>query len=218
MPRYEEPCLQHSQNFLQDVRLVDYLLDRASIQPDDVVYEPGAGTGIITERLLRRCKQVVAVEKDPRLAAYLRRRLQAYPNVAVHAADFLRIALPATRFKAFGSIPYACTAAIVARLTAAQEPPVDTCLVLQREAAERFVGSPRTTLYAAHIYPWFAADIVHCFQRSDFRPVPSVDSVLMRLLRRPRPLVVRADAQFYRDFVSYAFTAARPAVRRTLRA
>jgi 16S rRNA A1518/A1519 N6-dimethyltransferase RsmA/KsgA/DIM1 with predicted DNA glycosylase/AP lyase activity len=120
--------------------------------------------------------------------------------------------------KVFANIPYAITTAIVTRLTTGRAAPVDSYLIVQREAADRVIGSPRATLYAALLYPWFAAEIVHSFQPGNFRPVPKVESVLLWLHRRQRPLVPAADAQFYRDFVTFAFTASRPALQCTLRA
>jgi len=216
MPRLEQP-LCYSQNFLRDPGLVDYLLDCSSICCDDLVYDIGAGTGVITERLARRCRHVVAIEKDPFLAAHLQARFRARPNIVIHAADFLHLPLPNAPFKVFANIPFASAAAIVTKLTAARAVPVDTYLIVQREAAERFVGSPRATLCAALLYPWFAASVIHCFQPSDFRPVPSVESVLLRLRWRDHALVPAADRQFYRDFVVFAFTATRPGLRSTLR-
>jgi 23S rRNA (adenine-N6)-dimethyltransferase len=218
MPRFERTYLWHSQNFIRDPQLIVSLLDRSTIQSRDLVYEVGPGTGIITERLARRCRRVVAIEKDTRLASYLHARFHAYPNITIRMADFLHFPLPLAPFKVFANIPYALTSAIVTRLTTAPAPPRDSYLIVQREAADRFIGYPRATLYAALIHPWFAAEIVHRFQPGDFRPVPKVESVLLRLHRRGRPLVPAADAPFFRDFVTFAFTAPRPTLRYTLRA
>ena len=216
MPRSERTYLWHSQNFVRDPQLIDSLLDRSTIQSCDLVYEVGPGTGIITERLARRCRRVVAIEKDTQLAGYLHARFYAYPNITIHAADFLHFPLPLTPIKVFANIPYALTAAIVTRLTAATTAPSDSYLIVQREAADRFIGYRRATLYAALLHPWFAADIVHRFQPGDFRPVPKVESVLLRLRRRGRPLVPAADTPFFRDFVTFAFTAPRPTLQCTL--
>jgi 23S rRNA (adenine-N6)-dimethyltransferase len=138
--------------------------------------------------------------------------------VSIHAADFLRFPLPLVPYKVFANIPYALTTAIVTRLTSAPVAPRDIYLVVQREAAERFIGSPRATLYAALLHPWFAAEIVHSFQPGDFRPVPRVESVLLRLCPRSQPLVSASDTRFFRDFVTFAFTAPSPTLQCTLRA
>lgn len=45
------------------------------LKPTDVVLEVGPGTGNLTVRILEKCKKVVAVEMDPRMAAELTKRV-----------------------------------------------------------------------------------------------------------------------------------------------
>jgi len=202
----------YSQNFLRNPRLVDRLLDRSGIAADDLVIEIGPGRGVITERLAARCRQVLAVEKDPRLVEELRQRFAEATNVALFASDFLGFPLPLTTYKVFANIPFNITAAIVGKLTSGSSPPVDAYLGVQREAAERFLGTPRETLVAVLLKPWFEPAIVHCFQPSDFTPAPAVEVVLLRLRRREAPLVAPGDAALYGDLAAYAFTAWQPTV------
>lgn len=208
--------IAYSQNFLRNPRLVDRLLDRSGLTPDDLVIEIGPGRGIITERLAVRCRQVLAVEKDPILVERLRPRLANAPNVALFAADFLHFPLPLSPYKVFANVPFAITAAIVGKLTSGTSPPVDAFLAVQREAAERFLGAPRETLAAILLKPWFEPEIVHRFRASDFVPAPGVEVVLLRVRRRETPLVREEDAVFFADFVTYAFTAWQPTVREAL--
>src|SRR5690349_11167797 len=91
--------LWRTQNFLRRVALVDSLLDRSRIGPADLVYDVGAGTGVLTHRLADRCRRVVAVEKDARLCAQLARRFDGRTNVVVRCADFLDVALPTRTYK-----------------------------------------------------------------------------------------------------------------------
>jgi len=203
----------YAQNFLRDARLVDHLLDDATIGRNDLVVEIGPGTGIITERLAMRCRQVVAIERDPALVRRLRRRFGAAPRVTVHEGDFLAFLLPRTPYKVFANIPFNVTAAIVARLTAAPYAPDDAYLVVQREAAERFQGRPQGTLAAALLWPWFDLTVTYRFNRRDFRPPPGVETVMLRLRKRGPPLIENKEAQPYRDFVTHCFTAWRPGLR-----
>ena len=88
-----------SQNFLKDPCLVASLLDRFDLGHDSVVYEIGPGEGIITRAARLRYRQVVAIEKDPRLAHLLQRKFGDWPNVTIHSGDFLyhRLRLAHTR-------------------------------------------------------------------------------------------------------------------------
>jgi len=202
----------YSQNFLKSSRLVASLLDRCNIRACDSVYEIGPGKGIITEQLARRCKQVVAIEKDPLLAVALQRKFAHAANVTIHEGDFLQFCLPATPYKVCASIPFNITTAIVTRLTTVPCPPEEAYLTMQREAADKFLGQPRASLYAVLLAPWFETDIIHRFRRHDFLPEPRVDVVMLRLRKRGPPLVSHNDRQRFRDFVVYGFTAWRPAL------
>jgi 23S rRNA (adenine-N6)-dimethyltransferase len=200
----------YAQNFLKDPCLVASLLARCSIDHNDVVYEIGPGKGIITEQLARCCKQVVAIEKDPRLSALLLRQFADIPNITIHEGDFLHYHLPRKPYKVFANIPFNITTAIVTRLTTAEHPPEDAYLVMQKEAADRFLGRPHESLYSILLKPWFEVQIVHRFRRKDFVPEPRVDVVMLRLRKRGPPLIKRADRQSFRDFVVYSFTTWRP--------
>lgn len=221
----ERRSVRYAQNFLRGPRLVERLLARSTIGADDLVYEIGPGKGIITAALARRCRRVVAIEKDPILAGRLRRRFAGHPRVAIHEADALCFPLPDERYKVFASIPFNVTTAIVTRLTACGErgestapsAPDDAFLVVQREAANKIIGAPRESLYAVLLKPWFEPTLLHRFARADFVPAPRVDVVMLRLRKRGPPLVAPADTRLFRDFVAHGFTAWRPSLRRTFK-
>jgi len=206
----------YSQNFLRSPRLVDRLLDRSGIGADDLVIEVGPGRGVITERLSARCRQVLAVEQDPVLVEELRARLAHADNVALFAGNFLSFPLPLTAYKVFANIPFNITAAIVGKLTSGTSPPVDAYLAMQREAADRFLGTPRETLIAVLLKPWFEPTVVHRFRPTDFVPRPAVEVVLLRLQRRAVPLLTPCEAGLFEDFTTYVFTAWQPTVREAL--
>ncbi len=207
----------YAQNFLKDPRLVASLLDRLAIGRDALVYEIGAGGGIITEQLAPRYKRVIAIEKDPRLATLLLQKFAQMPNVMIHAGDFLQAPLPRRSYTVVANIPFNITTAIVTRLTTAEHPPEDAYLVMQKEAAAMFLGKPRESLRTVLLKPWFETEVLHQFQREDFCPAPQVDVVLLRLRKRGPPLVHRADRQCFRDFVVYIFTARQPTLGATLK-
>jgi len=217
MPATPRRSVAYSQNFLRSRHLVDHLLDRSSVRADDLVVEIGPGRGVITERLASRCRLVMAIEKDPVLAHQVGDRLGPAGNVVVFAADFLHFPLPITPYKVVANIPFNVTTAIVSKLTSGSSPPVDAYLVVQREAADKFVGRPRESLYATLLKPWFEPTLVHRFRPTDFVPAPRVEVVLLRLRWRELPLVSAMDAPMFRDLAVHVFTAWQPTARDALR-
>lgn len=81
--------IAYSQNFLWNKGLVAALVSNSSLKEDDIVYEIGAGQGIITEALVKRCKKVVAFEIDENLYRKLNERFKNMPNVEFRLGDFL---------------------------------------------------------------------------------------------------------------------------------
>ncbi|HSA99139.1 MAG TPA: 23S ribosomal RNA methyltransferase Erm [Anaerolineales bacterium] len=194
-----------AQNFLRSSKLVRALLATSSIRAGDIVYEIGPGRGIITAELARIAHQVIAIEKDPNLARRLCRRFQDAGNVQIIVNDFLQYHIPDRNYKIFANIPYNLTAEIVRRIIYASPVPGEAYLIMQKEAAEKFSGRPGETQFSILAKPLFEIQILRQLRRTDFEPVPSVDSVLLRIKKRDTALVREEDALLYRSFVRYGF-------------
>ena len=209
-----------SQHFLRSKALASSLVAQASISHQDVVVEIGPGRGMLTAELALRCRQLIAVELDERLCHELRARFAGDGHVSIVQEDFLRFSTPqSTAYKVVGNIPYSRTAAIMRRLVGGSLPPEDAYLVVQREAAERFAGRPFAleTLASLLLKPWWQVEIVRRLRRTDFDPPPSVDSVVLWLARRTRPLVEQTAADAYRAFIEVCFGRSGKTVGRCLR-
>src|SRR5689334_15821622 len=116
MARKSNKSIFLAQNFLISSKLVRSLLETNSIQPCDLVYEIGAGRGMITAELAKNARKVIAIEKDPTLARQLRNRFQGVDNVQIIANDFLRYPIHDREYKVFANIPYNLTACIVRKI------------------------------------------------------------------------------------------------------
>lgn len=174
-----------SQNFLHSRELISKLIRGSSISPSDTVLDIGAGRGIITQELLKITPHVIPIEKDPKLTN--------------NPQDFLEYDLPKFPFKVFANIPFNLSSEIIKKLLAS-DTLTQAHLVVQKETAEKFVAG---SMQAVLAYPWWEMNIIYRFKRSDFRPIPRVDSVLLKITRRKVPLV--ANKTDYQDFVAYHF-------------
>ncbi|MFH1705041.1 MAG: 23S ribosomal RNA methyltransferase Erm [Patescibacteria group bacterium] len=199
--------IQLAQNFFRDQKLVASIVAASTITKEDIVYEIGPGEGIITRELAERAGRVVAVEKDVALAARLRSGFRDRGNVEISDGDFLRYRIKEKKYKVFSNIPFNITAEVVKRILFGENPPSEAYLVLQKEAAGKFSGSPVETEVSVLAKPWFEFKVLREFRRTDFEPVPSVDVVLFHIARREQPLVSPANTQSYRRFVRFSFEA-----------
>lgn len=208
--------LKHSQNFLRNPKLVQELINKSSLQRDDVVLEIGAGKGIITETLAKSVKSVVGIEADKKLYTDLQEKLKPFNNISIKNVDFLEYDLPKGLYKVFSNIPFNITANIIKKLVEAKNAPTDSYLIVQEEAAEKYAGKPyaKETLFSVLHKPWFNFSIVHKFQHADFTPMPQVNSVLLRIEKLKSPLIKSEVTALYKDFVAFGFTTVRPNLKK----
>lgn len=206
-----------SQNFIISLHLAHQIVSLAKLNPDDTVLEIGPGKGILTAELAKQCGRLICVEIDPQLAVELQQVYFSNPRVEIKNEDFLTSPLPAGKYKVFANIPFHITSQIVQKLLNSENPPPEAYLVIQKEAAEKFSGHPFTTKFSASIYPYYTFETLWRFQRADFSPSPSIDTVLLKITKRETPLIQNSDAVRYQQFLSYAFGKWKPNLKLALK-
>ncbi|ONK11498.1 ErmE/ErmH/ErmO/ErmR family 23S rRNA (adenine(2058)-N(6))-methyltransferase [Streptomyces sp. MP131-18] len=205
-----------SQNFLHSTAVLGQIVRAAELGPSDLVVEPGAGEGTLTRALARATRQVIAYELDPALAARLPERLRTERNVRVVPGDFLRAQPPRTPFAVVGNIPYSRTTDIV-RWCLTARGLTSATLVTQLEFARKRTGDFGTwPLLTVQSWPEHAWHLGPRIRRHHFTPVPRTDSAVLRIVRRPAPLVPRRDLPAYRALVAEGFTGVGGSLRATL--
>src|SRR3989338_8891245 len=183
------------QPFLADSRMAGRILEALVCHTEDSWLEIGAGHGEMTAGLAEAGAAVVAVERDPKLAAALRAQLAGFPRARVVESDILETRLDTlareagvARWRVYGNLPYYITSPILQHLFASIELIADIHIVVQREVAERLAARPGSRYYGylsvlAQFYT--TPEILLAVPRGAFRPPPKVESVLVRL-RPPR--------------------------------
>ena len=180
-----KPKKSLGQNFLRDDKILNKIIEAASLKPDDLVLEIGPGQGILTEKITGKVKKVWAVEIDSRLAENLKAKFKD-SNVEIFQNDILKIDINAlvkkSRYKVVANIPYYITAPIIRRLLEADNPPVEIILMVQKEVAERITAKPgKMSLLAVSVQYYAKAEWLFNVSRNCFYPVPEVDSAVILL-------------------------------------
>ncbi len=212
------------QNFLIDRNILDILLDAADLRPGDAVVEVGPGLGVLTGALLSRAASVTAVEKDNRLAPYLRERFAGNPKLNLLHSDILDCDFPALfprpGLKLVANLPYAIAARLLVELTAIPHPPALIVVTIQREVADRLEAAPSTDDYgllSILMQRHYGISTVKRISPSCFWPPPEVQSSISKLVLRPEPLGGPADEPALRDLLRHAFSRRRKTMARSLR-
>ncbi|MHB1382547.1 MAG: 16S rRNA (adenine(1518)-N(6)/adenine(1519)-N(6))-dimethyltransferase RsmA, partial [Thermoleophilia bacterium] len=189
------------QNFLIDPNILDLIERMAELGADDCVLEVGPGLGVLTARLLERCRLVHCIEVDRRLAHYLEEEFAAAEGLRLHVmdamkADFDTLQPPPEKFVA--NLPYNVAAPLVMR-SLEELPTVGLwCLMLQKEIADRLFASPGSADYGGvsvmtqMVARKLSARVI---SGNVFYPRPRVKSSLLAFRRRqPEPFTTTGFA------------------------
>ncbi len=209
------------QNFLIDGNIVRKIADLAEVGEGDRVIEIGPGFGTLTEELLLRGADVVAVEKDERLAPVLSDTLAGY-NYRLILEDALKIdwsKLVETEreAKVVANLPYYITTPILTSLIEVQLPLSSLTVMIQKEVAERILAEPSTKAYGAlSVVCRFYCDIDEGLRvpKTAFLPAPKVDSAVLRL--RPKRDLPDVDQELFFRLVRGGFQQRRKTILNSL--
>ncbi len=221
------PSRALGQNFVADPNTVRRIARLSGAGPATRVLEIGAGLGSLTLALAETGAAVVAVETDRHLFPVLRTVVEGTGVETVHG-DALELdlgALLAERspgpWSLVANLPYNVATPLVLR-TLAEVPAVTHLLVMvQREVGERMAAAAGEDPYGAvsvRIAYFAHAAVVGRVPASVFIPRPRVESVLVRLQRRPQPAVDPALVSYERlnAVVRAGFAQRRKMLRRSL--
>jgi len=191
------------QYFLTDPAVVRRLV--AGIEPDDLVVDVGAGSGVLTLAAAAAGARVLAVERDPVWCERLRARVRAAgagAQVRVVNGDLRDVVLPVGRWRVVANPPFGLSAALLRRLLDHPERGLlGVDLLLQWELARELATSPPASLLGSSWAPWWRFSPAERVPRSAFRPVPDVDAGLLRIRRRRPDVLDPALAPVWEAFL-----------------
>lgn len=218
------------QNFLINGEVIANILDYAEIKPDDTVVEIGPGVGFVTEQLVKRAKEVIAIELDEEAVRELE-KLNA-PNLRIIHQDILKTdisALTEGKFKVVANIPYYITSPIIAHLLGEVDDTdnknrskiTEIVLMVQEEVAHRMCATEKSPskqygLLTILSQFWADVEIMELVGRRSFYPAPKVNSALVRLRVRETPRLELSDYTHFRKTVKAAFSQRRKNIKNCL--
>lgn len=191
------------QNFLRDDTIVGRIVESANLTNDDVVIEIGPGMGVLTEKLAKVCKKVIAIELDDRLIEFLQDKFKENKKVGIIHGDILKINFPElvereianeageaneTRsYKVVANLPYYITSPIVRLLLETQYPPSEIIVMVQKEVAQRICAKAGSMSILAVAVQYYAQpEYLFTVSRAAFEPMPKVESAIIKITRNKK--------------------------------
>lgn len=211
------------QNFLISEKVIDSILKYSSLSQDDTIIEIGPGIGFVTEKVAPEVKNLIAVELDEDAIEVLSNL--PFKNIDIINKDILQTdfsQLTSLKVKVIANIPYYITSSILAHLLGEidedhnqnREMISEIILMVQYEVAKRIVATNESPskdygLLSILCNFWAQTELLEKVPASAFYPRPKVDSALVRLKVREKPLFELEDPKKFRKIIKGAFAMRR---------
>ncbi len=181
------------QNFLIDGNLIENIIDYSDITQEDYVIEIGPGFGVLTERLVDKCKFLYSIEIDNRLMEVLKYTVKDRDNLEIINEDVLKVDLNKLehgnrKFKVVANLPYYITTPIIEYLFNYRDIIESITVMVQKEVADRMVADVKSKDYAAlslFVKQNSDAKIILNVPKTVFMPQPKVDSAVVNMKLKP---------------------------------
>jgi 16S rRNA (adenine1518-N6/adenine1519-N6)-dimethyltransferase len=212
------------QNFLHDGNQLRRIAAAAEFGKSDKVLEIGPGLGPLTELLLAKAEEVLAIEKDRQLVGFLRGRFVGATNLTLlhdDALDYVRREqCDWSDWKLVANLPYSVASAILVELARNESGPKRIVVTLQLEVAQRLVaqaGDQDYGLLALLIQLRYEPGGLFRISATCFFPKPDVDSACVTLIRRSQPLLKTRQSERFTRIVKRAFCQRRKMMLKLLK-
>src|SRR5437660_3416771 len=216
------PAKKLGQNFLHDQNLARWIVEQAQIGPDDFVLEIGPGLGALTGEILKRCARLLALEKDARLANFLREKFRD-SRFELRHCDALhfdtRILFAERNVKVIGNLPYYIASQLLLRFVNFPSYISLALFMLQDEMARRLSAKPGSADYGAltvRLQLHHHVEYLRKIPRTVFIPQPEVASAIVRFTPRDEKRIGIFDHEAFREIVKNGFSQRRKQLRKLL--
>jgi 16S rRNA (adenine1518-N6/adenine1519-N6)-dimethyltransferase len=216
------PSKSLGQNFLHDQNLAGWIVAQLGLGPDDHLVEIGPGFGALTECAVDRCDSATLIEKDSRLAEFVKNRFEGKKVGVIHgdAVDFdVRELFPRGEVKVLGNLPYYISSQILFKFTDEPSPVTRLVFTLQKELAQRLSAAPSSKEYGALtliIQRRWQVKYLRSLPPDVFTPRPKVDSGVVSLALREPGELPDCDGTMFNELVKRGFSQRRKQLRKLI--
>lgn len=213
----------YGQHFLVNETIAESIASSLQLTKDyKKVLEVGPGQGFLTKYLLKKEYELIVVEADRDMVAYLQRH---YPELKgqIISADFMKVDLGLffedEPFALIGNYPYNISSQILFRMLEYKAQIPEMVGMFQKEVAERVVAAPGSKIYgvvSVLVQAFYDGEFLFEVDKSEFNPPPKVQSAVIRLTRKENQ-DLGCSYKFFRAVVKQAFSQRRKMLRNTMK-
>ena len=175
------------QVFLIDNNITLKILNSVELSLSDHVLEIGCGEGVLTQAISPKVKELILIEIDTELFEKTKGKLQHLTNIKWVNQDVLSVEFNdfKKRLRVVANIPYYLSAKLIQKFAYSKNKFIDLTLMVQKEFARKCIAKPGAKDYTAltvFTQFHFDVDILFDISKNSFKPVPKIDSSMLRLI------------------------------------
>lgn len=185
-----KPNRDLGQHFLFEEKYLEKIIEAAEPLSGKKVLEIGPGMGVLTKKLCRLSKDVLAVEFDPKMVSILKTVCISCNNLTVRQMDIRNFdPTEIGEYKVVANIPYYITSHIIRKFLEEKNKPEELILLVQKEVAERICAKPnRMSVLSVSVQFYGAPEMIAVVPREAFYPTPQVSSAIVKIKTYKSPL------------------------------
>ena len=163
------------QHFLKSNTIANHIVSEAKITKNDVVFEIGTGHGILLPYMCKKANKIISIEIDKNLYNLAKSKFYDEKNLTLEYGDGFKSNHSFTIF--ISNLPYSKSRKSIEWLL--QRNFSRAVIMVQKEFADKLLSSKNHTAISILTNYGFQLKIIMDVKKSNFYPVPKVDSVVI---------------------------------------
>ena len=194
------------QNFLQDLKIIDKIVNSEELGLNDLVVEIGPGQGALTKRLINKTN-VLAYEIDLDLKDTLN-QIKGNGELSIVWGDFLeRKVVDDLKNKTYenlyiiANLPYYITTPIILKVIEENLDLNSMTVMVQKEVGDRFTTKPGNKEYGSitvFLNYYFEVKKMFDVSKNCFYPKPTVESCVLKLIPKKEKIYLKNEVMFFK--------------------
>ena len=213
-----QPRKRFGQNFLVDDQIVNRIVATISPKKSDDIVEIGPGKGALTFPLLEHLDHLSVIEIDRDLISLL--KLEKKEKLTIYEADALKFdySLISNNLRIIGNLPYNISSPLLFHLLSSKNQIIDMTFMLQKELVDRIVAKHGSKTYgrlSVMMQTFFEVESMFTVPKESFDPKPKIESAILYLKTRTKPLT--ENAKLLEKIVKVSFSQRRKTLKNCLK-
>jgi len=173
--------------------------------------EVGAGSGLLTDKIIKNQKKLLLVEFDKELFEFLKIKYADAKNLKIENIDILDFDtdLMKQKYVVCGNIPYGISSPLIKKFITTKNPPDRIIFLLQKEYVKKIASDKKGSFLNLFIQIYAKTKKHQIITKKNFDPVPKVDSQLLEIIPHKKQKIEKKNVKNFVSFLKICFSSQR---------